>query len=405
MRVYVAFHGTTDAVRRLTPLLRAVLIGTLLLGLGWLVLKLRAALTPVLFALLFSYALDPLVDRLEGMRVPRSLAIGLLLCAAILVLGLFVFLVLPTVVSDLFELARTLALGLGRLAEYTRPWLKTHGITLSPSAAETLDHLGDRAVALASEAMAPMGDVVSAAVGGTVSLIGTLGTLVMVPVFAFYFLHDFDHIMRLLRDLLPLGIRDEIVATATQVDRVLSDFVRGQLTVMAIMAGLYGFGYMLIGVPLAVPIALLAGFLTFVPYVGSAVALLLGVLMVLVHFAGFGKLLAVVVVYVLIQVLDGIWITPRVVGGRLGLSPAWVLFALTAFGQMFGFLGVMLALPASAVMKVFVLEAIDRYRKTSLYLGVSPEVAPPAPLRLSRLRVRRRRIHRHVRETGRDRSA
>lgn len=387
-------------MRRLTPLLRAVLVGILLLGIGWLVLKLRAALTPVLFALLFSYALDPLVDRLERLRVPRSLAIGLLLSAAVLVLGLFVFLVLPTVVSDLFELTRTLAVALERFVEYARPWLKLHGITLPPSVAETLAHLGDHAVALATDAMAPMGDVVSAAVGGTVSLIGTVGTLVMVPVFAFYFLHDFARIMSLLRDLLPLGIRDEVVATAMHVDRVLSDFVRGQLTVMAIMAGLYGFGYMLIGVPLAVPIALLAGFLTFVPYVGSAVALVLGLLMVLVHFAGFGKLLAVVVVYVLIQVLDGIWITPRIVGGRLGLSPAWVLFALTAFGQMFGFLGVMLALPASAVMKVFVVEAIDRYRKTSWYLGVSPEAGTLPPARLARLRARRRRIHRHLREAG-----
>jgi predicted PurR-regulated permease PerM len=220
--------------------------------------------------------------------------------------------------------------------------------------------------------MKPMGGVVSAAVGGTVSLLGTLGTLVMVPVFAFYFLHDFDRIMALLRDLLPLSIRDDVVFTAQQIDRVLSDFVRGQLTVMGIMAGLYAFGYMLIGVPLAVPIGVLAGFLTFVPYVGSAVALVFGLLMVVLHFTGIGKLIAVVVVYVVIQTLDGILITPRVVGGRLGLSPVWVLFALTAFGQLFGFVGVMLALPASAVMKVFVVEAIERYRKTSWYLGFTP---------------------------------
>src|SRR5207237_10262920 len=138
---------------------------------------------------------------------------------------------------------------------------------------------------------------------------------------------DFDRIMTLWRELLPLTLRDEVVAMAVQVNRVLGDFVRGQLTVMGIMAALYAVGYSIIGVPLAVPIGLLAGFLTFIPYVGSAVALGFGLLMVLLHFTGWGKLLAVVSVYFVIQTLDGLLITPRVVGGRLGLSAVWVLFS------------------------------------------------------------------------------
>lgn len=369
----------------MTPLLRAVLVGLLLLGLGWLMLRLRAALTPVFFALLVSYALDPLVDRFEAARLPRSLGIAVLLSLVILALGLFVFFVLPIVISDLFELARTLALALGRLVEYARPWLESHGVVLPPSVEAALQDLSSHAVSLAREALSPVGDMVSAAVGGTVSLIGTLGTLVMVPVFAFYFLHDFDRIMLLWRDLLPHSVRDDVVSLARQVDGVLSHFVRGQLTVMAIMTALYAVGYSLIGVPLAVPIGLLAGFLTFVPYVGSTVALVLGLLMVLVHFTGFGQLLAVVSVYVAIQTLDGLVITPRVVGGKLGLSPVWVLFALMAFGQLFGFVGVMLALPASAVIKVFVVEGLVRYRRSSFYLGA------PQPPRSSDARLRLRR--------------
>jgi predicted PurR-regulated permease PerM len=162
------------------------------------------------------------------------------------------------------------------------------------------------------------------------------------------------------------------------------------------MAGLYAVGYALIGVTLAVPIGLLAGFLTFVPYVGSTVALVLGLLMVLVHFEGIWQVVAVVSVYLVIQTLDGLVITPRVVGGKLGLSPVWVLFALMAFGQLFGFIGVMLALPASAVIKVFVMEGLERYRSSSFYLG-GPAVAPSsvsgngAPSRRARLRLRRAR--------------
>jgi predicted PurR-regulated permease PerM len=373
-----------------TPLLRAVLIGILLMACGWLVLRLRAALTPVFFALLVSYALDPLVDRFEAAHMPRSLGIAVLLSALILLLGLFVFLVLPAVISDLFELARTLALALGRLVEYARPWLQEHGVPLPPSVEDALQNVSSNALALVREALSPMGNMVSAAVGGTMSLITTLGTLVMVPVFAFYFLHDFDRIMDLWRELLPRSVRDDIVSLAQQVDAVLAHFVVGQLTVMAIMGGLYAIGYTLIGVKLAVPIGLLAGFLTFVPYVGSTVALVLGLLMVLVHFTGWGQIIAVVSVYLVIQTLDGLVITPRVVGGKLGLSPVWVLFALMAFGQLFGFVGVMLALPASAVIKVFVMEGLIRYRRSSFYLGsVAPNDPPRAPNPIARLRLRR----------------
>jgi predicted PurR-regulated permease PerM len=372
--------------------LRIVLLGMLLFGLGWLLIRLRTALTPVFFAMLFSYALDPVVDRFEHAHLPRSVGIAVLLCVVVLLLGLFVFLVLPAVVSDLIELVRTLSSAIVRLIESARPWLGRHGVRLPPSVAAALDSLSSHALGMASGAWAPMGDVVSAAVGGTVSLLGTLSTLVMVPVFSFYFLHDFDRIVTLWRDLLPKPIRDDVVSMALQVDRVLSDFVRGQLTVMGIMAGLYAVGYSVIGVPLAIPIGLLAGFLTFIPYVGSGVALLFGLLMVLLHFSSFGQVFAVIAMYVVIQTLDGLFITPRVVGGRLGLSPVWVLFALMAFGQLFGFVGVMLALPVSAVIKVFVVDALTRYRRSSLYLGVSPRTSQAlhAAAR-SRLRLRRSR--------------
>jgi predicted PurR-regulated permease PerM len=378
-------------VTRLTPLLRLVLLGLLLFGLGWLLFRIRAALTPVFFAMLVSYVLDPLVDRMERAHVPRSLGIAILLFVAVLGLGSFVFFVLPTVVSDLIELLRTLAIGLVSFAATALPWLQKHGVPVPPSVASALEGISSNALGLVSEALAPMGDVVSAAVGGTVSLIGALSTIVMVPVFSFYFLHDFNHMIGLWRDLLPASVRADVVVTAKQVDRVLGDFVRGQLTVMAIMATLYAAGYSVVGVPLAVPIGLLAGFLTFIPYVGSATALVFGLLMELLHFHGIGSVVAVIAVYFVIQMLEGFVITPRVVGGRLGLSPVWVLFALMAFGQMFGFVGVMLALPASAVLKVFVNDGMARYRRSAFYLGTPTGHELDQKARSGRLRVRRLR--------------
>jgi len=233
-------------------------------------------------------------------------------------------------------------------------------------------------------------EMVVAAIGGTASALGMLSTAIVVPVFSFYFLHDFDRIVLHVRELLPASVRPGVVAMATQVDRVLGEFIRGQLTVMAILAALYALGYWAIGVPLAVPIGVLAGVLSFIPYVGSSVALVFGLLMVTLHFTGVHQILGVIAVYLVIQLLESFLITPRIVGGKLGLSPVWVLFALMAFGHLFGFVGVMLALPASAVIKVFVVDALTFYRGSTLYLG-SPGQGASARVRPARLRLRPRR--------------
>jgi predicted PurR-regulated permease PerM len=138
-----------------------------------------------------------------------------------------------------------------------------------------------------------------------------------------------------------------------------------------------------------VPIGVLAGILSFIPYVGSTLALVLGLLMVTLHWTGATQLVLVLVVYGVIQLLESLVITPRIVGGKLGLSPVWVLFALLAFGHLFGFVGVMLALPASAVIKVFVVDALAYYQSSALYLGESQTVAVGP--RRGRLRLHRQR--------------
>jgi predicted PurR-regulated permease PerM len=240
---------------------------------------------------------------------------------------------------------------------------------------------------MASSAIAPLGDVLLAAIGGTATALGSLSNAIFVPVFSFYFLHDFDRIKARAQELLPVGVRPSVVAMASQVDHVLGQFMRGQLTVMAILAALYAFGYSVIGVPLAVPIGVLAGILSFIPYVGSTLALVFGLLMVVLHWTGLTQLILVLVVYGIVQLLEGFVITPRIVGGKLGLSPVWVLFALLAFGHLFGFVGVMLALPASAVIKVFVVDALAYYQSSALYLG-EPNATALGP-RPGRLRLRR----------------
>lgn len=377
--------------------MRAVWIALALVVFGLLLIQLRGVLTPVLFALLLAYTLDPLVDRFEAMHMPRAFGIVVILFAALSLITLFVILVVPQLVRDVSELVRALSAGLLRLLVAIQPWLAEHQIPVPNSVSAALDQLGDNAVSMASSALAPVGDILLAAIGGTASAIGTLSSALFVPVFSFYFLHDFDVIVARVRNLLPVSIRPGVVAMASQVDHVLGQFMRGQLTVMAILAGLYALGYWIIGVPLAVPIGVLAGILSFIPYVGSTLALVFGALMVVLHWTGATQLFLVFLVYGAIQLLEGLVITPRIVGGKLGLSPVWVLFALLAFGHLFGFVGVMLALPASAVIKVFVVDALTYYQSSSLYLGgANPGVLASRPGRLRLRRATRARTVRRV---------
>jgi len=374
-------------VPRTPPWLRVIWFALALCLVALLIVQLRAVLSPVLFALLLAYVLDPLVDHFERMRIPRALGIAIILFAALLALTLFVILVVPQLVRDVTELFRALSSGLVRFLAAVQPWLAEHNVPVPSSVSSALDQLGDNLLSTASSALAPVGDVLLAAIGGTATALGSLSNALFVPVFAFYFLHDFDRIKLRVQELLPASIRPNVVAMATQVDRVLGQFMRGQLTVMAIMAALYAFGYWIIGVPLAVPIGVLAGVLSFIPYVGSTLALVFGLLMVTLHWTSATKLLGVVAVYGVIQLLESFVITPRVVGGKLGLSPVWVLFALLAFGHLFGFVGVMLALPASAVIKVFVVDALAYYQSSALYLAEPDAIALGS--RPGRLRLRR----------------
>lgn len=348
---------------------------------------LRGVLVPVFFAWLLAYMLDPLVDRLEAVRIPRGVGIVILLFVALVVLALFGLFVLPAIVRDFVELGQALYRGFSTTLANLGPWLRARHIPIPDNVEFGLAELGAKAFRLAPGALGPVGSALETALGSTASVLGALGTALLVPVFSFYFLYDFDRMVAGVRDLIPSGVRPRVVAMASEVNVVLGHFVRGQLTVMAILAVLYALGYAMIGIPLAVPIGVLAGLLSFIPYVGSGIALAFGLLMVALHYQGLAQVAGVVTVYAVVQVLDGLVITPRVVGGKLGLSPVWVLFALLAFGQLFGFLGVMVALPASAVIKVFVVHGLHRYRGSALFHG---RVAG-SPVRPARLKLRRDR--------------
>jgi predicted PurR-regulated permease PerM len=209
--------------------------------------------------------------------------------------------------------------------------------------------------------------------GGTASAVGAIVGALVVPVFAFYLLYDFDRLIARAGELIPPRLRTEARGFFGEIDAVLGQFFRGQFTVMAILGVLYALGYGLIGVPLALPIGIMAGLLSFIPYLGSATALLMALLMTALDFQGWTQFLWVLGVHAIIQSLEGFVITPKIMGDTVGISAIAVLFALLVGAELLGFTGVLLAVPTAAVVKILVQRADKRYRQSEFYTGAAAE--------------------------------
>jgi predicted PurR-regulated permease PerM len=348
---------------------------------------LRAVLAPIFFAFLLAYALDPIVDALERRKLPRGGAIGVLLGGVILLVLLFAVLAIPAIVHDIANVLRELPGRLTSLLRRAEPSLTDYGIVVPHSFEEAMQQYQLDAQTLATGAIAPMRTLLTWLAGGTASLFAVIGWLLTVPVFAAYLLYDFDHIVASAGELVPPRHRTYVFGTVKEIDDVVSQFVRGQMSVMAIQAVLYAAGYAVVGVRLAIPIGIIAGLVSFIPYLGGAVAIGLALLMCLFDGASLETVGGAVAVYTVVQVLEGFVITPKIVGDKVGLSAAWVLVALMTGGELFGFAGVLLALPVAAVLKIFVLRGVRAYRASALFgdpsvqaIASAPDVAPDASM-------------------------
>lgn len=355
-----------------------VVLGVLLTG--YLVYAARAVLTPLFLAFAIAYVLDPVIDKFETWKVPRPAGIAIVLLGLLGALATFTALVLPMVASDLATVARELPSKISALIASADPWLLRHGIKVPHTTTEWMERLSANASSVASSVLAPAGGILSAVVTGGFSVAGSVVAALVVPVLSIYLLNDFDRITAAVRGHLPRRYRRVITEYAREIDGALSHFLRGQLTVMAIVAVLYSVAYSILGVRLALPIGIISGTLSFIPYLGSAFALTSGLLMSLIGGFNPGQLISVVIAYAIVQTLEGFVIAPRVMGKSVGLPDMWVLIALFVGGQIFGFLGVLLAVPTAAVIKIFLARAVDIYHESELYLEgpASLRSIPPA---------------------------
>lgn len=359
-----------QAVGRIFPrwFVALVIIGAVL-GLLYL---LRNVLTPVFMALVIAYVLDPVIDRFEAKRVPRAAAIVIVLTVVLSLLGLFLLLAVPAIARDVSRFVSELPQLGERLLVWAQPVLERFGISAPQSIEDAMTQLEVDTSTLAQKAVEPAGAALRWLLGGTMNVLAALAGLLIIPVFAFYLLLDFDRMTAAARDLVPPNWRPYVVDAAGEVDKVLGEFMRGQLIVMLMLAVLYSIAYSLAGVRLALVIGILGGLLAFIPYVGAALALGLALLMCVLDWHGPMQIVWVLVGHSVVQGLESFVITPRIVGEKVGLSPIWVLFALMVGGELFDFLGVLLALPVAAVAKIFTMRAVAYYRRSAVFLDARP---------------------------------
>jgi predicted PurR-regulated permease PerM len=336
---------------------------------GFLIHALAPVLTPFMFGAILSYLGAPIVAWLAAKGVSRTIGAVLVIVAFISFIAGLVLVVAPLIANEISVIAEKFPEVLSRVQNEWLPWVNQRFGTafaldlaqFKTLASENKDALSEIGARLAG----------SAKFGGQL-LITILINVSLIPVVMFYLLRDWPQVIDGLDDLLPASMQEPVRTIASEIDAVLSEFLRGQGLVMIALAIYYCVALSIVGLEFAIPVGLVTGLLVFIPYVGFGLGLVLGMLAALTQFSTPGPILAVAAVFAIGQILEGFVLVPYLVGDRIGLHPLAVIFALMAFGQLFGFVGVLLALPLSAALLV----AVRSLRKR---MQVTPTPAAPEP--------------------------
>lgn len=349
-------------------------LGLVLIG-GWLVWLLSPILMPFVVSALFAYLGDPLVDRLEARGLKRTPAVSVVFSVLFALLALLLLLLIPRLESQLSLLMDKLP---GYL-EWLRANLMPRLQALLPGDATTFDlKLVQQTLSEHWRAAGGLLTTLWSSVSGSgLAVVGWLANLVLIPVLTFYLLRDWDHLVAGVYALLPRPSAPALAGLAREADEMLGAFLRGQLLVMFALGVIYTTGLWLVGLDFALLIGMFAGIVSFVPYLGLIVGIVIAGIASVLQSQGFGDVPWVIVVFVAGQLLEGTVLTPRLVGERIGLHPVAVIFAVMAGGQLYGFFGILLALPVASVAMVLIRHLVERYRSSGLYGQTDVELEPP----------------------------
>jgi predicted PurR-regulated permease PerM len=335
----------------------------------------ESVLFPVLLSLLVAYLLDPTVDRFEERGWSRTAAIALLLSFGLSGVGLFILFLYPTIAHQVQVLIEGFPSLVESIQTELLPWLERQGVAIPQSAEDAFAEYGE-----VIRNQVP--NVTSYASKAATSLFSQMGTvaasavnLVMIPIFTFYFLRDFDRMKAALMEYMPAGNRDFYLSRLGRVDEVVGAWFRGQCEVAGILGVLYAIGLAIVfglsgtGIGAGVAIGLVAGLLNIIPYFGFLIGFVLSMLMVLLEWNGVLPVVGVIVVFSVVQGLEGWVITPRIVGDKVGLSPVVVIIALLLGQEILGLVGVLLALPIAGALRVLLPDFVAYWKASSWYTG------------------------------------
>jgi predicted PurR-regulated permease PerM len=335
-------------------------------------------LLPFVAGMVLAYFLDPVADRLERLGLSRVMATVVILAAFIVVLVLAFVILVPVLASQLADFAAKLPEYLTRLqtliTSFDPQWLEQR---FGVDAAGLRDGLNS----LLTSGFGLLTTVFTSLWSSGVALVSIVSLFVVTPVVAFYMLLDWDRMVATVDSWVPRDHVATVRGIATDINTATAGFVRGQGTLCLVLGAMYAIGLTLTGLNFAILIGLFAGLISFIPYVGSLTGLVLAVGVAFVQFwPDWTMVVAVAAVFFVGQFIEGNILSPKLVGKSVGLHPVWLMFALFAFGALFGFVGLLIAVPAAAAIAVLVRFAISRYLESPLYKGHSVE-SPPLPAR------------------------
>ncbi len=337
----------------------------------YLIWLLAPVLMPFAVAAMLAYLGDPLADRLERLGLNRNWAATIVFAVLLVVVVGVLLLLIPLIARQVENLIENLP----RYGDWAQnvawPWLQAR-LHLDP---HTFD--SDRLLAAIKAHIGSIGDVATTVLGKVsrsgLGVVMWMTNLVLIPVVAFYLLRDWDRLVATVDRMLPRSIQPTIAYLAHESDKILGAFVRGQLLVMLALGVFYGAGLGLVGLSVGLLIGLVAGLLSFVPYLGFIIGFVAAIIAALVQYGDWTHVLLVCGVFMVGQLLEGYVLVPKLVGDKIGLHPVAVIFAVLAGGYLFGFLGVLLALPAASVIMVLLRYLLERYRLSELYNEQGPD--------------------------------
>ena len=330
----------------------------------WLLYALVDVLTPFIVAAVLAYVLNPLVEWLQLKRIRRAPASMIIMALALLILLSLVLIIVPMLLNQFNNLAERLPQIVGFVQNKLLPWLNSVSGDYIQIDQESIiawlqshtDELSNTLKEWIPTLMRQSGNVISG-----------VSNLVLLPLLLYYFLLDWKRWSSGISKLVPRRFIETYTRISGNMDEVLGEFLRGQLMVMMIMGLVYGLGLMLVGLDSGFAIGMIAGILVFIPYLGAFTGLLLATVAALLQYGSWQGLLMVWAVFGIGQFLESFFITPKIVGDHIGLSPFWVIFSLMAFGQLMGFVGMLAGLPLAAVTLVLLREGASAYFGSHFY--------------------------------------